>query len=354
MSPCPDPSTTPIDSGDASTITFEGTVVPGDTAVLVYFRYGTDNPPTQHQTSMQLVPAGTNAVAVSSQVSGLQPNTTYYSTLVAVPVPSGGGGGGGTAPADAGGFRPHYVGFGTTTRAAWGHPTAAPALIRVNTLSEWVPLTQNGANDYSGSLMAALMANFPRVIVFEISGNIVLSSVYVVFNPYFVIAGQTAPSPGITVWTRQTIYVRTHDWVIQHVRFVGGGRSGAVSSTLTLSNTFGDGWYQAANVWVGGDCHNFVFDHCAFLWASYLNLVIGNPTGGTDNYGGPNAAQPYNGSVLDCLNAQSVHPGGGAGNGADRLGTLVFGNPSNTGTITFARTIHAFNVSRNPLIQGGR
>lgn len=69
----------------------------------------------------------------------------------------------------------------------------------------------------TGSLRAAVEAASPRLIVFNISGTIHLHASLTITHPFITIAGQTAPSPGITL-RGAGISVRTHDVLIQHLR----------------------------------------------------------------------------------------------------------------------------------------
>lgn len=68
----------------------------------------------------------------------------------------------------------------------------------------------------------------PRVIVFEVSGTIVLESPITLehHNSYLTIAGQTAPSPGITL-KDYGVSIRSvnHDVLIQHLRVRPGDKS---------------------------------------------------------------------------------------------------------------------------------
>ena len=69
----------------------------------------------------------------------------------------------------------------------------------------------------SGSLAECVQASGPRVCVFEVSGTIRLTSDMTIANPYITIAGQTAPSPGITI-RGASFRVGTRDALIQHLR----------------------------------------------------------------------------------------------------------------------------------------
>src|SRR5579862_8681873 len=102
---------------------------------------------------------------------------------------------------------PGAVGWGADTPGGRGG-----RIIRVTTL---------GA-DGPGSLKEAIEAKGPRIVVFEVAGVIDLHrSVLKVYEPYLTIAGQTAPSPGITI-IRGGMDVHGHDVVVRHIRIRTG------------------------------------------------------------------------------------------------------------------------------------
>ena len=69
-----------------------------------------------------------------------------------------------------------------------------------------------------GSLNEALSASGPRIVVFEVGGVIDLNKAQLTISePYVTVAGQTAPSPGITI-IRGAIFIETHDVIVQHIR----------------------------------------------------------------------------------------------------------------------------------------
>ena len=76
-------------------------------------------------------------------------------------------------------------------------------------------------DDGPGSLRAALDLKGPRVIVFDVGGAIDLKSDIKIHEPYVTIAGQTAPSPGISLW-HSAVRIRTHDVVMQHIAVRSG------------------------------------------------------------------------------------------------------------------------------------
>src|SRR5690606_19667981 len=75
-----------------------------------------------------------------------------------------------------------------------GHGVDTPAG-RGGTVYRVTNLNDSGA----GSLKACVDASGPRVCVFEVSGTIHMSGDLNIRNPKITIAGQTAPSPGITL-----------------------------------------------------------------------------------------------------------------------------------------------------------
>ena len=101
------------------------------------------------------------------------------------------------------GVLPGVTGFGLDTRAGQGGK-----VIRVTNLDAAGP----------GSLRAALEADGPRIVVFEVGGVIDLDRKSLsVTKPFLTLAGQTAPSPGITI-VRGALSIATHDVLVQHIR----------------------------------------------------------------------------------------------------------------------------------------
>ncbi|MEZ4599298.1 MAG: hypothetical protein R2940_05875 [Syntrophotaleaceae bacterium] len=105
----------------------------------------------------------------------------------------------------------------------------------------------------TGSLRAALEASGPRIVVFEVSGQINLGSTPAsIRNPWITVAGQTAPSPGITV--QGGIDVRAYEVVFQHIR-VRAGASGPRDVFRLMGGSS-----------ASSSIYNIVIDHCSFSW----------------------------------------------------------------------------------------
>jgi hypothetical protein len=116
-----------------------------------------------------------------------------------------------------------------------------------------------------GSLRAAIKASGARVVVFEIGGLIWLKHDLWLDNPDVTIAGETAPSPGITL-ANGGLHIRTHDVVVRHLRVrVGDNPSGADPESRDAIEVVGveDGSRSVYNV---------VIDHCSASWAIDENV----------------------------------------------------------------------------------
>lgn len=103
-----------------------------------------------------------------------------------------------------------------------------------------------------GSLRAAVEAEGPRTVVFEVSGNIILESRLIVRknNSELTIAGQTAPGLGICLSNYNFGILGAHDVIIRYIRVRPGDTAG---KTL-------DGMGMASAT----DC---IIDHCSISWS---------------------------------------------------------------------------------------
>lgn len=101
---------------------------------------------------------------------------------------------------------PGATGFGIETPAGRG-----------GTVYRVTNLNATGA----GSLTACVDASGPRVCIFETSGTIKLTEDLIIRRPNITIAGQTAPSPGITI-AGAGLKVWASDVLVQHLRIRPG------------------------------------------------------------------------------------------------------------------------------------
>lgn len=201
-------------------------------------------------------------------------------------------------------------------------------IIRVTTL----------ASEGPGSLREAIAAKGPRIIVFEVGGVIDLNLTTLdVEEPFLTIAGQTAPSPGVTL-IRGGMDIRTHDVIVQHIR-IRTGQAGQEP---------GGGW-EADALSTQAGAYNVIVDHCSLTWGVDENLSASGPRFSGD---GPDAWRAgashditfSNNIVAEGL-AHSTHP-----KFEHSKGSLIHDNSSN---ILIYGNLYAHNFERNPLFKGG-
>ncbi|MGH9381473.1 MAG: pectate lyase family protein [Thermoanaerobaculia bacterium] len=149
---------------------------------------------------------------------------------------------------------PGAEGFGSTTRAGRGGQ-----VLRVTNLADSGP----------GSFRAAVTASGPRTVVFEVGGIIRLKSQIRVREPFLTIAGQTAPSPGITL-AGDVLRFETHDVLMQHMRI----RVGAGTSSTSTPPKVRDGLGVRTNDRGEPHTYNIYIDHCSISWAFDENVSL--------------------------------------------------------------------------------
>jgi hypothetical protein len=150
---------------------------------------------------------------------------------------------------------PGGEGFGMETPAGSGPDRSGGAILHVTTLADSGP----------GSLREAVEASGPRIVVFDVSGYIELQSEIAVTHPYLTLAGQTAPSPGVTL-KNTGLMIMTHDVLIQHIRIrVGDAPDGPDPVSR-------DGLVIINPVGTAGEVYNVVVDHISSSWAVDENV----------------------------------------------------------------------------------
>ncbi len=201
------------------------------------------------------------------------------------------------------------------------------AIVRVTTL----------ASDGPGSLRQAVRTKGARIIVFEVGGVIDLEKeTLVVSEPDVTIAGQTAPSPGITL-IRGGMDIKARDVIVQHLRIRPGDNGEARGSG------FAEDSISTASA------HNVIVDHCSLTWGVDENLSASGPrfTGKTpeDWREGTSRNLLYSHNLIAEGLADSTHP-----KFEHSKGSLIHDNISD---IIIYANAYAHNYERSPLFKGG-
>ncbi|WP_435366107.1 hypothetical protein [Haloarchaeobius sp. DYHT-AS-18] len=162
----------------------------------------------------------------------------------------------------------------------------------------------------------------PRVVVFETSGTVDLGGrAFTIGNDNLWIAGQTAPSPGITL-THGTLKIEANNCVIQHIRVRPGDGADATPGSTDA-------------IFIQDGFENNVVDHCSASWSMDEALSVG--------------FQTNNNTVTNCLVAEplddSLHPKGPHG-----YNSLIGDNSKN---VTLAGNVWANSTDRNPRLKEG-
>jgi len=189
----------------------------------------------------------------------------------------------------------------------------------------------------AGSLRDAIQTPGPRTIVFEVAGAIDLGREDIeIKEPFLTIAGQTAPSPGVTL-IRGGVDIRTHDVVIRHIRVrVGDAEQPKFS------------WETDAMGTVGA-AYDVIVDHCSLEWALDENLSASGKrfVGKTPDEWRSNVSHriTFSNNIIAEGLANATHP-----KGEHSKGSLIHDNVAD---ILIVGNLYAHNYERSPLFKGG-
>lgn len=112
-------------------------------------------------------------------------------------------------------------------------------------------------DDGSGSLRWACEQGGARIVVFNVSGIIRITTPIIVRAPYITIEGQTAPGDGICV-AGESFWLNTHDVIIRYMRFRRG-----------------ETWVGRRDDAIGGNpVGNIMIDHVSASWGLDENMSM--------------------------------------------------------------------------------
>ncbi|MGI9452362.1 MAG: right-handed parallel beta-helix repeat-containing protein [Geminicoccaceae bacterium] len=201
-------------------------------------------------------------------------------------------------------------GFGAETKGG-----LSGQIVRVTTLEP----------DGPGSLHDAIEMKGPRLVVFEVGGQIALTDELIIRNPNVTLAGQTAPSPGITL-VGAGVIIKTHDVVLEHLRIrIGDGPGPSAENRDGISivgKPLGD-----------RQIYNVLIDNCSVAWSIDEGIAF--------IYPGVTQSTVRDTIIAESL-SHSLHP-----KGPHSMALLVGTGARN---IAILNNLFAHNTYRNPVV----
>lgn len=187
-------------------------------------------------------------------------------------------------------------------------------------------LTVTNLNDDGpGSFRWACEQGGARIVVFNVSGIIMLKTPVILRAPYITIAGQTAPGDGVCI-AGQSFQVNTHDVVVRHMRFRRG-------------NT--DVWYREDS-FGGNPVGNIMIDHCSCEWGLDENISFYRHMFNLGDKAGSRKEPTVNVTIQNTISAKALDTYNHA-----------FGSTIGGENASFMRNLWADNTGRNPSIGWG-
>ena len=182
----------------------------------------------------------------------------------------------------------------------------------------------------TGSLKACTDATGARVCVFEVSGYIRLTEDLLIRNGPITIAGQTAPSPGITI-RGAGLKIHGSNILVQHIRVrPGDDLTGPDPENRDALKIEGSTSVPVSNVVIDHCTFSWSLDEVASIWGPHDNITFSNNI----------FSEPLNDSYHPTKDGGHLEPHG--------FGVIVDSSESG-GRVTMVGNLLAHIVERNPL-----
>ena len=156
-------------------------------------------------------------------------------------------------------------------------------------------------------------------------------------NGDVTIAGETAPSPGITL-VDGGVNLSGHNVIIRHIRI----RPGATG------HESGEGWDIDGLSTIAA--HDVIVDHCSFSWATDENLSASGPRFEGDNPDAWRQGTSHNITFSHNIIAEGLFHSVHTKKTGHSMGTLIHDNVAG---VTILGNLYISNNARNPLFKGG-
>lgn len=194
--------------------------------------------------------------------------------------------------------------------------------------------------DGPGSFRAALAAAGPVLVVFEVGGVIDLRGRSLsIRTPYTLVAGETAPDPGITI-VRGGLVVETHHVTVRHIA-VRPGDNGRVPGARWEPDAVSAVRTPASPV------HSVVFENVSATWGVDENASVSGPAD-ADSQGSQDETA-HDVEFRNCLFAEALSRSTHS-KGEHSKGLLVHDGVRG---VSIVGNLFAHNRERNPRLKGG-